>query len=136
MSLGGPECLVSHLDLEQRFLGTNGCAQDRLKRQLSAIDILVISNARSPPPAGDEATPPSAFASEEIELVDITDDLVKLYDPSEKTLGHIREMRNVLERALLSCESGLIGPESIRFAPSPPFVASSLPQTNSIAAPR
>jgi hypothetical protein len=33
------------------------------------------------------------FTSGEVEVVDITDDLVKLYDPSEKTLGRVRAVR-------------------------------------------
>ena len=35
------------------------------------------------------------FTSEQVELVDVTDDLVKLYDPSEKTLKTVREIRKV-----------------------------------------
>jgi hypothetical protein len=33
------------------------------------------------------------FTSEGVDLIDITDDLVKLYEPSEKTLGYVREIR-------------------------------------------
>jgi hypothetical protein len=33
------------------------------------------------------------FLGGEVELVDVTDDLVKLYDPSERTLGHVRGIR-------------------------------------------
>ncbi len=35
------------------------------------------------------------FTSGEIELVDVTDDLGKLYDPSEKALESAREIRKV-----------------------------------------
>jgi hypothetical protein len=35
------------------------------------------------------------FTGAEVELVDVTDDLVKLYDPSEKTLQHVRAVRAV-----------------------------------------
>ena len=35
------------------------------------------------------------FTGEQVELVDVTDDLVKLYDPSEKTLKTVREIRKV-----------------------------------------
>jgi hypothetical protein len=33
------------------------------------------------------------FTSDQVELVDVTDDLVKLYDPSEETLQSVREIR-------------------------------------------
>lgn len=33
------------------------------------------------------------FTGERVEVVDITDELVRLYEPTEKTLGHIREIR-------------------------------------------
>jgi hypothetical protein len=33
------------------------------------------------------------FTGGEVEVIDITDDLVKLYDPSEKTLGYVRAVR-------------------------------------------
>ena len=36
-----------------------------------------------------------AFTGEQVELVDVTDDLVKLYDPSEKTLQTVREIRKL-----------------------------------------
>ena len=35
------------------------------------------------------------FTSEQVEVVDITDDIVKLYDPPEKALKHVREIRKV-----------------------------------------
>jgi hypothetical protein len=35
------------------------------------------------------------FTGAEVELVDVTDDLVKLYDPSEKTLGRVRAVRGI-----------------------------------------
>mgnify|MGYP003431164133 CR=1 FL=1 len=35
------------------------------------------------------------YAGEQIELVDVTDDLVKLYDPSERTLKTVRELRKI-----------------------------------------
>lgn len=35
------------------------------------------------------------FTSNEVELVDITDELVKLFEPSEKTLEHVRQIRKV-----------------------------------------
>jgi hypothetical protein len=37
------------------------------------------------------------FTSEQVELVDVTDDLVKLYDPDplDKTLQTVREIRKV-----------------------------------------
>jgi hypothetical protein len=35
------------------------------------------------------------FTGGEVELVDITDDLVKLYEPSEKTLEHVRAVRKL-----------------------------------------
>lgn len=33
------------------------------------------------------------FAGQQVELVDITEDLVKLYNPTEKTWKHVREIR-------------------------------------------
>jgi hypothetical protein len=35
------------------------------------------------------------FVGGDVEIVDITDDLVKLYDPSEKTLEHVQGIRKV-----------------------------------------
>lgn len=35
------------------------------------------------------------FTGEQVELVDVTDDLVKLFDPSEKTLQSVREIRKI-----------------------------------------
>ena len=35
------------------------------------------------------------FSAENVELVDVTEDLVKLYDPSEKTLATAREVRSI-----------------------------------------
>jgi hypothetical protein len=35
------------------------------------------------------------FTSDQVELVDVTDDTVRLYDPSEKTLQTVREVRKV-----------------------------------------
>lgn len=35
------------------------------------------------------------FTSGDVELVDVTDDLVKLYAPTEKTLEHVRAIRKV-----------------------------------------
>ena len=35
------------------------------------------------------------FTSEQVEVVDITDDIVKLFDPPEKALKHVREIRTV-----------------------------------------
>ena len=35
------------------------------------------------------------FTSEQVEVVDITDDIVKLFDPPEKALKHVREIRKV-----------------------------------------
>ena len=35
------------------------------------------------------------FTDENVEVVDITDDLVKLFNPSEKALEHVRNIRNV-----------------------------------------
>jgi hypothetical protein len=35
------------------------------------------------------------FTGEQVELVDVTDDLVKLYDPSDKTLHSVREIRKI-----------------------------------------
>ena len=35
------------------------------------------------------------FIGAEVEVIDVTDDLVKLYDPSKKTLGHVQGIRAV-----------------------------------------
>lgn len=40
------------------------------------------------------------FTSADVELVDITEELVKLYSPSEKTLEHVRAIRKVKPAAL------------------------------------
>ena len=41
------------------------------------------------------------YTSEQVELVDVTDDLVKLYDPSERTLKHVREIRKIKPTSLV-----------------------------------
>jgi hypothetical protein len=40
------------------------------------------------------------FAGENVELVDITDDLVTLYDPSSKTREHVRGIRKARQTPL------------------------------------
>jgi hypothetical protein len=35
------------------------------------------------------------FTGDQVELVDVTDDLVKLFDSSEKTLQSVREIRKI-----------------------------------------
>jgi hypothetical protein len=40
------------------------------------------------------------YTSEQVELVDVTDDLVRLYDPSEKTLQYVREIRKIKPTSL------------------------------------
>ncbi len=50
------------------------------------------------------------FTSIDVELVDVTDDLVKLYDPSEKTLEFVRTARKVKPTPLSQIDSQRVMP--------------------------